>query len=144
MHSGNIIDRYRQMSGRELRDVLLVEYRCRDRCLLLHVWWSEHGPMYYRPRVPLSTFNSMGRWGAPRERGLPAHGGLVADFGPSGAHGHWISGDDDEAGILPSGLVIGCGHCWGGYDAANIRTDIDAAGAGRPVKRHDVWGKPVE
>jgi len=45
-------DRY---EAKALRRVLLLDYRCPQGCLLLHVWQSPDGRMFYLPRHQLST-----------------------------------------------------------------------------------------
>jgi hypothetical protein len=45
---------YESMAKASLRSVLLVEYRCPKGCLLLHVWNTPDGRLYYQPRYQLS------------------------------------------------------------------------------------------
>lgn len=45
---------YRAMSVKDRRSVLLAEYRCRERCLLLHIWQTPNGRFYYQPAYRLS------------------------------------------------------------------------------------------
>jgi hypothetical protein len=49
--------KYQAMTKPELRSVLVLEYRCghdRPGCLLLHVWNTPQGRLYYLPRYRLS------------------------------------------------------------------------------------------
>jgi|GEM_PF-6200139 hypothetical protein len=48
------IEQYRNMTAKSRAQVLLAEYRCGKRCLLLHVWQTPHGRHYYQPPYRLS------------------------------------------------------------------------------------------
>ena len=50
----DVVARYEVMSRRELSSVLILEYRCPKGCLLLHVWNSPIGRLWYQPRHKLS------------------------------------------------------------------------------------------
>ena len=50
----NVTELYEAMSRRDLARVALIEYRCPRGCLLLHVWSSPSGRLWYRPRHKLS------------------------------------------------------------------------------------------
>lgn len=45
---------YESTSRRDISRVALIEYRCPRGCLLLHVWSTPHGRLWYRPRYKLS------------------------------------------------------------------------------------------
>lgn len=134
MDSAVILAAYKAAPDAWLQSVLLVEYRCHVQgCLLLHIWQSPAGAMYYRPPGPLPEASGLGV-----NQRLPAHGGLLTDFDTSGAQSGW--GDDIALGVHFNGLVLGCGDLYGLYDAANFVADARSARPGRPIKRNDIWG----
>lgn len=139
MDSSVILKTYRRAPNSVMEKLLLVVHRCREGCLLLHVWQSPAGPMYYRPRVPLADLNGLGRWGERGDRDLPAHAGYLSEFDISGATSGW--GDESTAGVLFDAIVLGCGHCWGRYEAKLIVADATAASPGNPVVHNDIWGR---
>lgn len=50
----DVVAAYRAMTAKDRRGVLLAEYRCRERCLLLHIWQAPTGRYYYQPPYRLS------------------------------------------------------------------------------------------
>lgn len=50
----NVTELYEAASRRDIARVALSEYRCPRGCLLLHVWNSPQGRLWYRPRYKLS------------------------------------------------------------------------------------------
>jgi hypothetical protein len=50
--------------GAGVKDVLLVEYRCRTKgCLLLHVWQAPKGMEFFAPAARVSDqYSSAGQW----------------------------------------------------------------------------------
>jgi hypothetical protein len=52
--TGELAD-YQAMTPKALKQVLVAEYRCREKgCLLLHVWQTPRGRYWYRPPYNLS------------------------------------------------------------------------------------------
>ncbi len=58
--SRNAVAEYERLSDAGvLKRVLLLDYRCTEGCLLLHVWQNpSNGRMFYRPRYQLSRSRS--------------------------------------------------------------------------------------
>lgn len=137
MDSDLVVQSYRAIPASRLRSVLLVEYRCVRGCLLLHVWQSPAGAMYYRPPGPLPDYSGLGAGVR-----LPAHAGLVSDFSTAGPPPLRWAVTDSALGVYPDRLVLGCGHAWGACAASDFATDAAAAEPGQPIVRHDLWGKP--
>lgn len=129
-----ILAAYRAAPNAYLQSVMLVEYRCREGCLLLHIWQSPSGAMYYRPAGPLPKGNGLG----PNLR-LPAHGSLLADFDTSGAGWGWDKPDVDVLGVHFDGLMLTCAHVYGKFSASDFAADALAAKPGKPLVRNDFW-----
>ncbi len=50
-----IIDAYERLDKKQLQKVLLLEWRCLSNgCLLIHVWQSPMGPLYWIPHYKVS------------------------------------------------------------------------------------------
>jgi hypothetical protein len=140
MDSDAIINQYKTLTNSELHPLLLVEYRCAKGCLLLHVWNTPEGAVYYRPAVHISESMSR-RTGCAEVGRIPELGGVVADFEES--EWIWISDEQERTGAGANWLLIGCRHCVGmRFRAATIKADVGAAGPGNPVRVGDFWASP--
>lgn len=136
-----IVTQYKALRGSKgLRDRLLVEYRCAKKCLLLHVWSTPEGALYYRPAVDISA-GMQQRTGATEVGRVPERGGAIADL--DAGQWVWITDEQERNGIGVNWLLIGCTHCLGlRFPVATIKTDIADATPGHPVKVCDFWASP--
>ncbi|VBA60524.1 hypothetical protein [Mycobacterium attenuatum] len=140
MDSGAIIAAHKTMTNKQLRRLLLVEYRCAKGCLLLHVWNTPGGAAYYRPGINISE-NMHRRTGASEVGRIPEMGGLVACFDDS--DWVWVTDEQERTGIGSNYLTIGCKHCLGlRFPAKTIKADVAAATPGDPVRVRDFWARP--
>ena len=57
--SRRIAEAYDALPADQLKQVLLIEYRCPGRCLLLRVWNSPDGRFWYTPRYRLSPHKAI-------------------------------------------------------------------------------------
>lgn len=126
------LDAYRAMTPKARREVLLAEYRCRERCLLLHIWQTPQGRNYYQPPYRLSptvtdsetvesarakrTVDGSRRW---RER--------------AGSLDELI---DFADGLEPKsvGLTVTCDHVRETVAAEELADTVAHATPGRPAK----------
>jgi len=120
--------------AKTLKNVLLLEYRCTNRpesCLLLHVWQTPDGRMFYLPRHQLSTSKNTAETAelarAHRtedgDRKWPARGGNFDDLLD------FTRADPDV------GLLLNCRHLRRAIPAAQIDTDCKEATPGRPKRK---------
>lgn len=141
MNADAIIRQYQGLTNKQLRPLLLVEYRCVKGCLLLHVWNTPDGPMYYRRPFKISPKMHQ-RTGASEVGRIPEHGGLIADFDDS-SDLVWVTDEQEHTGVGLNCLAIGCSHCVGlRFPAATIKADVAAATPGNPVRVKDFWMRP--
>lgn len=114
-----------------LNDALLLDYRCPKSCLLLHVWQSPSGRMFYIPGYQLSrTKADTETAAAAREyravdgdRKWPARGGNLDELL-----------DFFERGKMPGGLQVTCRHVRQVLAAAEIVKLLDGSSPGRPTR----------
>ncbi len=127
MDSDVVVKQYKALSESGLREVLLVEYRCYKGCLLLHVWQSPAGVLYYRPAVRISK-KMQSRTGTAHVGKVAGTAGNLDDL----SEARWVWGDDKNS------ILMGCWHCIGlRLPAATIKADAAAATPGNPVKVAD-------
>lgn len=119
---------YESADRADVRAVAVVEYRCRQGCLLLHTWRSPTGLLYYQPAYRLSperadaetvesarvkrTTDGYRRW--------RARGGVLEELRDWG----------DSVG-----LEFQCDHLKHYRSAPMILADADAAEPGKPTRR---------
>ena len=126
------VDDYQRMKPRDRNQVLLAEYRCPKRCLLLHIWQSPVGRKYYQPPYRLSpevteneTVDS-----ARRKR---TEDGYRKWRGRGGSIDELI---EFSEGLAPGmvGLNLTCDHIRAVLSAEQIAADIVAVHPGEPGK----------
>jgi hypothetical protein len=116
MDSAAIAAAYAAIPRKDLQRVLLVEYRCRHGCLLLHVWQSPMGPTYCQPRPPLSDPYTLGRLLEQAAQGdIADRAGLLDDCQPS----MWIR--------------LMCNHVAEMAWVSDIRRDLAGRTPGKPA-----------
>ncbi|CUR54664.1 hypothetical protein NOCA2210014 [metagenome] len=54
MNGDLVLSAYEAYDKKQLRRLLLAEWRCARGCLLIHVWQSPQGPLFYLPRYKQS------------------------------------------------------------------------------------------
>lgn len=122
---------YLAIPKRRLRQVLLVEYRCYAGagCLLLHIWQSPQGILFYKQGAKLSSTRN------------------AAMSNESGRRRNTVDGDRDwrgYGGVLDDlrswadtavGLPLQCAHVDTYAPAAAVLRDTDQSRPGNPTKR---------
>lgn len=109
-----------------VKDVLLAEYRCRERgCLLLRIWQSPNGPEFFAPSARVSDQNtSAGQW----------HwlGFNRSDANKTGDR----AGRIEDLTTLQRGgwLWLLCGHVKEAVWVADMRRDYASSRPGQPAK----------
>lgn len=131
-----VLAMYETQQGRAAaRAVALAEYRCAGQgCLLLHLWRSPQGVMFYRPAYKLSL-------GRNESESTPD--GRAANT--TDGRNHWRA----DAGTLESArgweghaMPVQCDHFQGNVSTADLFADADAATPGKPRRRRlplDDW-----
>lgn len=111
------------VAARALNPVLLLDYRCPQGCLLLHVWQSPRGRLFYLPRYQLSAAKNAETAEPARMRRTedgdhkwPARGGVL----------------DDVLGF--GGLSLNCRHLRRGIAVERLAADSTGT-PGRPTRR---------
>lgn len=119
------------VTARALQDVLLLDYRCPQGCLLLHVYSTPRGRMFYLPRYQLSRTKTPETADAARahrtedgDHKWPARGGSLDDLLDFFAH--------DPAG---GGLPLNCRHMRRTVLAEHLAEDTAEATPGRPTRK---------
>ena len=123
-----ILSAYETTDPKRIKVVALLEYRCRHGCLLLHVWRSPDGVLFYRPAYKLSP-----RFNAERSNAA----GRARNTRDGGNHWNPVAGLlDDLRGWGPSaGLDLQCDHVDQTLPASDLLEEADAATPGRPTRR---------
>ena len=119
---------YENVDRKALKSALLAEYRCSRGCLLLHIWRSPHGILYYHPPYKLSrerteqdtTPSARTKRTADGYRRWLGRGGNLDD----------LRGWGDEAGV-----PLQCDHVRTVQPSTLALTDADAATPGKPTRR---------
>lgn len=128
----NPLGDYKSLTAAERRKVLLLEYRCARGCLLLHVFASPAGPVYYRPALRVSKSMQV-RTGMAEVGRVPELAGLLDE----------LSIEPVAWGATENSLLIGCAHCIGvHFPVSTIKGDVEEAVPGSPVKHHNFWMTP--
>lgn len=122
------------VEAKALNDYLLLDYRCSHpkHCLLLDVWSSPLGRLYYLPRYQLKADKSLTetvesarlKRTEDGERKWPAAGGSIdylLDF----------FADEMDA----NGLPLNCHHLRRSVSCAELAADLAVARRGRPTRR---------
>jgi hypothetical protein len=124
------LDEYLQMSAKERGQVLLAEYRCRKRCLLLHIWQAPSGRNFYLPRYRLSPAVTESETAESARRKRTEDGYKIW-------RGRAGSMEELDVAGLPPGIVtltVTCDHVRENLAAEAIAADITAARPGAPAK----------
>lgn len=133
-----VADEHKRLDGTRigkataLSKVLLLDYRCPKTCLLLHVWQSPSGRLFYLPGYQLSRPKADAETAmAAREyrttdgdRSWPARGGNLDDL----LHMFERTG-------TPIGLQLTCRHVRRVITAADLVDLLDGSRPGRPTRR---------
>lgn len=119
---------YERSPRRDLAPSLLVEYRCKARgCLLMHVWRSPLGTLFYKPPHRLSPART------EAETVEAARAKHTSD-GYRRWNGH-AGRLDDLRGWPGVALSLDCDHFRGSVPAAEVLAAADDASPGRPTLR---------
>lgn len=106
----------------------VAEYRCAGRgCLLLHVWQSPAGPLFYRPAYKLSRDVN------ERESSPEGRAANTAD-----GENHWRADAGHLAGARgwpEHTMPLQCDHFRANVETAKILADADRATPGKPKRR---------
>ena len=123
---------YKEFTDTDLQKVLLVEYRCARGCLLLHVFASPTGPMYYRPAMRISK-SMQSRTGIADVGRVPERAGRLDELSDQ----RFVWGDDENS------ILMGCSHCIGvHFPAETVKAHAVDATPGTPFKDHSFWMTP--
>lgn len=138
----HIIDMYRALSRRQIRDAAVVEDFCSRGCLLLHVWRSPEGLLYYLPHFKQSPgLNEERSNAAGRARNTkdgnnhwnPKAGRLddYRGWGPS-------IGLDPSTGLeLSTGVELQCDHVLPAFVSFDeLLKRADSTTPGKPTRRY--------
>ncbi len=129
---------YEGLSGRDRREVTLVEYHCTARhCLLLTVWQSPAGRFVYKPGSRHSPLRRTGQTAAEARvefrgvRRFPARTFSLDD--PR----LWLSAGEDRLTLREDGdsTSVACDHVRRSISRVQVLADVDAGHPGRPVVR---------
>lgn len=126
------LESYRDMAPKIRAQVLLAEYRCGKRCLLLHIWSTPDGRNYYQPPYRLSPEVAEAETveSARLKRTLD---GYRKWQDRAGSFDELI---DAAEGLTPGtiGLTLTCDHIREIISVESIATDVAPARPGVPAK----------
>lgn len=136
---------YRAMTPADRRQVLMAEYRCATpkRCLLMHIWQTPHGRMYYIPAYRLSpnvtnteTVESARRKRVRNGRWQPTVGSLdeLLEFFDGADLIGFPGVRDGTPGTAAGGLPLNCAHVRTAVSAEELARVIAGVHPGRPAR----------
>lgn len=119
---------YESADRKAIKAALLIEYRCSRGCLLLHVWQSPHGILYYIPPYKLSPKRTE-QDTAPSARAKRTADGYRRWLG-RGGNLDQLRGWGDEVGV-----ALQCDHVRTVQPSTRALADADTATPGKPTRR---------
>ena len=136
----DVVGLYESTARKEVSQSALIEYYCAHGCLLLHVWQSPHGRLWYQRRYKLSPATAEAETVASA-RGKRTDDGFRIWRSRGGSFDELIEffEFDPKAG----GLSMNCHHLRNVEILCEVlAADAAAAKPGQPTKKTLGWTKP--
>ena len=131
----DVVTMYERMSRRDISKVLLLEYRCPKGCLLLHVWNTRAGRLWFQPRHKLSESRTLADT-VEEARRKRTEDGFRVWKARGGDFDEFIDFFDFDP--TQGGLSMNCDHVREAVVLCDqLHVDADAATPGNPT-RHTV------
>lgn len=143
----DVTEIYEKLQRRDIAKVSLIEYYCSQGCVVLHVWQSPIGRLWYQPRYKLSQRTALADT-VESARAKRTEDGLRIWRSRGGSLDDLIEAhtEDPQAGV---GLSVQCNHVRGVVILGDqLAADADAATPGNPtrhtVSQQDIPGNVIE